>query len=618
MPTPSLAPIFARGHDPVRTEGFVQAAQHRVRDAPAGVAGQQVAEGVVGEDRHALLPRQHRQRAQALDAGRDQHRVDAERAHDVPARLQLIRFADQVGDVALAFAGRLRARRRVRRASRCTWVRNAASSGKTCNSSSLTRWKPPSSTVRLSPAMVAVSSPTAGRIERHSSGPCAQRRSVRGCPPRRSPDRARNRPAARARPAGTGSGSQAAGFRRPPRSTAAPACPPAAGAGSPVRPPNGARRRRRRRRPRSASVYGARPAPPGGSSARTERTRRVQSRSIAGTTCPAMWVVAALCSIAIAIAVAVAVVHGRDPVAGDGVVGRSPAHPTTGTTRDAACAACFRNSLQVSLQRFGEPPVFGGGDLDIGFLAGDRRHPQAGAQRELHGRLRLPALRPVRVRSAPAGRVRLKACGDWNTPASCRGRASTAKPSRRRATGTSGSTKAPAQPVARAASITRRSSPTLTNGRATSCNSSQSPRACSASRATLSWRLPPPASTRQPGSRRVASSSRSAGTATMTSSATCKALSASQHSSGRPARDRYPLVPWPRRRPAPAAGIRQDTPCRACPRWSGRRHRRLGQARAQATHLGQVLAGEDLLAKGIGLRPLPGADRLEPAGSTRG
>ena len=34
---------------------------------------------------------------------------------------------------------------------------------------------------------------------------------------------------------------------------------------------------------------------------------------------------------------------------------------------------------------------------------------------------------------------------------------------------------------------------TLANGRATSCSSNQSPRACSASRATLSWRLPPPA-----------------------------------------------------------------------------------------------------------------------------
>ena len=71
---------------------------------PHRVPGQQVAEGVVGKDRHLPLARQHRQCAETLQHRGHQHAIHAQRLHDVPALGQFVGFADQVGEVALALA----------------------------------------------------------------------------------------------------------------------------------------------------------------------------------------------------------------------------------------------------------------------------------------------------------------------------------------------------------------------------------------------------------------------------------------------------------------------------------------------------------------------------------
>ena len=75
-----------------------------MRDAPAGIASQQVARRVVGEDRHAPFAGQHLQRPQALDTRGHQHCINAGIADELPACLQLPRLADQVRHIALALA----------------------------------------------------------------------------------------------------------------------------------------------------------------------------------------------------------------------------------------------------------------------------------------------------------------------------------------------------------------------------------------------------------------------------------------------------------------------------------------------------------------------------------
>ena len=208
-------------------------------------------------------------------------------------------------------------------------------------------------------------------------------------------------------------------------------------------------------------------------------------------------------------------------------------------------------------------PVFAGGDLDVVRLARPACRSMPAASARCTGDSACQpgtASRSCSIRSLSA---RAYTCGVWKMPTSPPAYASTTRPWRNRATGTAGDRKAPAQPHCRALSMTCRNSARLANGRAASCTSSQSPRACAASKAMPSWRVAPPAITRHRGNTAAVASTRSAGTATSTSSATCMALSASQHSNGRPANSRKSIGPRPRRSPAPPVSNRNDRPARA-------------------------------------------------------